>query len=109
MVKIGVVAMCALFYQHSPSRSFFQTSDEVKPTSKKVRAQETDYENYYDDHQSIKQRRDVRSASIESLRLTDLRNTKDGFRQLHACFAPILEDLGRTRAHEVNATSELGK
>lgn len=34
---------------------------------------------------------------------------KDGFRQLHANFSPILEDLGRTRADEINATCELSK
>ena len=93
-MKIGVFAMCALFYKHSPSRSFFQTSDEVKPTSKKVRAQETDYEKYYDDHQLTKQRRDVRSALIESLRLTDLGNISR--RMASDNFMPVLPRSWKT-------------
>jgi len=65
--------------------------DEIKAASGKFRAQETDYEKYHEDHQLTEQRQ------------------KEGFSQVHACFAPILEDLGRTRSYDVNATSELVK
>lgn len=84
-----------------------QISDEVEAAPRKFRAQETDYEKYYEDNQLTKQRQEVCSALIESLYLID--TMKDAFRELQSSFAEILEDLGRTRAHDVNAISELGK
>jgi hypothetical protein len=75
LVKIGVLAMCACSMKICLARSFFQTSDEFKPTSSKFRAQETAYEKYDEDRQLTKQRQDVRPRLMGSLHLTDLRNT----------------------------------
>jgi len=65
--------------------------DEIKAVPQKFCAQEIDFEKYYEDCQSSKQRKE------------------DGFSQVHSCLSPILEDLGRTRSYEINAISELVK